>query len=251
MKLAVMQPYFFPYIGYFQAINAVDKYIVYDDLNYIYQGWVDRNRLVDKSGTVFYIRPQLINASVSSLISEIELHPKQFWRKKLLKTLSFTYAGADSFKETFNLIQEILLFETNSLSNFNFHAIKKIADYLEIKTQLVQEKTKYKNLEEELRTKRPSSNSEEHEQLETKLVRALEICTTEKATVFINAFGGQLLYKKEDFKKNGIDLFFIETKPYNYKQFTNTFYPHLSIIDVLMHNGKEKTQHLLNNYTLI
>lgn len=250
MKLAIMQPYFFPYIGYFQCINAVDKYMVYDKLNYIYQGWVDRNRLVDKSGTIFYIRPQLKDASVSKLISEIRLQPKQFWRQKLIKTLKFSYAGASCFDETLALVSEILSYETESLSDFNFNAIKSICTFLEIGTELTNETQTYEALERELRVKSSELPPDAEEMPEIKVIRALKMCEMEGADVFINASGGAALYDKSVFKDQGIDLKFIHTNPIRYAQFGEEFFPGLSIIDVLMHNGKEGTKTLLTEYEL-
>lgn len=250
MKLAVMQPYFFPYIGYFQCIKAVDKYIVYDRLNYIYQGWVDRNRLVDKSGQIFYIRPQLKDASVSKLISEIELQPKQFWRQKMIKTLKFSYAGALHFEETLTLISETLSYETDSLSDFNFNSVKRICSFLDIDTVLSNNMQPYEALERELRNSEEQLNPEEEEKPEIKVIRALKLCDMENASVFINATGGAALYSKPVFKEHGIELKFIRTNPIQYPQFKKEFFPGLSIIDVLMHNGKEGTKRLLTEYEL-
>lgn len=254
MKLAIMQPYFFPYLGYFQAIEAVDKYIIYSDLNYIYQGWVDRNRLIDKSGQVFYIRPQLENASVSKLISEIELSKKPFWKNKLIKTLTFSYAGAKHHKETLGLITDILQGTEEKLCEFNFNSTKNICSYLGIKTKLVHETTKYKDLEAQLRSPDAIQNHFPeyiNNDIEIKVIRALKMCEAEDAKTFVNAIGGRELYSKEIFEQNKINLRFLETKSYDYKQFNESFTPHLSIIDVLMHNGKDRTRELINNYNLI
>jgi hypothetical protein len=251
MKLAVMQPYFFPYIGYFQCISAVDKYIVYDKLNYIYQGWVDRNRLVDKSGKIFYIRPQLKDASTSRLISEIQLQPKQFWREKLLKTLKFSYAGAVYFEEALVPITQALAYETEFLSDFNFHSIKCICRFLDIDTELTNMTQGYEMLELELKDTANQRSLETISDLEIKVIRALRICETEKADVFINAIGGKELYDKSIFKKHNIELKFIRANEITYSQFAPNFFSGLSIIDVLMHNGKEGTKKLLTEYELI
>lgn len=255
MTIAIMQPYFFPYIGYFQAIKAVDKYIIYDDLNYIYQGWVDRNRLVDKRGQIFYIRPQLEGASVSKLISEIKFQQKQFWKNKLIKTLELSYAGAKHFEETMILIKEILEYDTMYLCDFNFNLIKKISTHLNLNTIIEKADNYYKSLELQLR-----ANEKELNQLfpdfmkknmEIKVIRAIKICEYEKANVFINAIGGTELYDKSVFKEYGVDLKFIQSDSITYKQFSQNHFPYLSIIDVLMHNGKENTKALLNQYQLI
>ncbi len=255
MTIAIMQPYFFPYIGYFQAIQAVDKYILYDDLNYIYQGWVDRNRLVDKGGNLFYIRPQLSNASVTKLISEINLQPTQYWKGKLLKTLQISYAGAAYFDETIKLIKEILSFETLFLSEFNIHSIQLISNHLNITTFIEKAHSNYKLLEEKLREEPANIQDYLRElnqsSLEVKVIRAIKICQIESATTFINAIGGKELYDKNIFKKYDINLKFIQTDEIYYKQFGTNHFSNLSIIDVLMHNGKEQTKKILHNYQLI
>ncbi len=251
MKLAAMQPYFFPYIGYFQCIHAVDKYLIYDRLNYIYQGWVDRNRLVDKSGQIFYIRPSLKDASVSKLIGEIELQPKQFWRKKLIKTLQFSYAGAPFYEETLALVSNILSYETESLSEFNFLGIKSICEFLEIDTELSNDTQKFDELEKELSGLKEALLMNGEETVELKITRAVELCRIEGADTFINAIGGVDLYPSSFFKEQDVELKFIRTSPIRYTQFTADFVPGLSIIDVLMHNGKEGTKQLLTQYELI
>lgn len=251
MKLAAMQPYFFPYIGYFQCIHAVDKYLIYDRLNYIYQGWVDRNRLVDKSGQIFYIRPALKNASVSSLIAEIDLQPKQFWRNKLLKTLQLSYAKAPFYEETLALVTSILGYETESLADFNFFAIKAICEFLEIRTEVSNDCDKFNDLEQSLSGMKEMMVKNGEETVELKITRAVQLCKIEGADMFVNAIGGVELYPSSFFKEQNVELKFIRTFPIRYQQFNNDFVPGLSIIDVLMHNGKAGTQQLLTQYELI
>jgi hypothetical protein len=246
MKLAIMQPYFFPFIGYFQAIKAVDKYILYENLDYIKDGWMNRNRVLIKNQNPAYFSVTLQGSSSNKKIHEIELNTSFNWRRKLLNKLFLNYKGSPFFDESYNLIEECINIEGDMLSMYNSQIINKIADYLEINTEIQYDNQHYLPLEQKL-----AEGIIQNTNYETKLMRVFEICKQEKANVFLNAIGGRTLYDKKRFKKNGIDLFFVETEDIVYKQFSGDFHPNLSIIDVLMHNGKDKTNDLLKNYKLI
>lgn len=246
MKLAIMQPYFFPFIGYFQAINAVDKYILYENLDYIKEGWMSRNRVLIKNKTPSYFSPILEGRSSNKKIYEIELNTNFNWRRKLLNKVFFNYKGSSFFDESYNLIEECINIEGDILFMYNSQIIYKIAEHLEINTEIQYDNKHYLPLEQKL-----AEGIIQNTQYEKKLMRVFEICKQEKANVFVNAIGGRKLYDKKRFKEDGIDLFFVETEEIVYKQFSDDFHPNLSIIDVLMHNGREKTKELLKNYKLI
>lgn len=255
MKLAIMQPYFFPYIGYFQAISAVDKYILYENLDYITEGWMNRNRILIKNQDPIYINAKIQNKSSNKKINEIELLKNNVWKKKLIKSLYFNYSGSNFFEEIFPFLNDLINTEHKFLFEFNANIISEICFLLEIKTTIVTDNNKYNELEV-LLNKIEDDDYASFPNLKInkpikKVARVIEICNRENANIFINAIGGKELYNKNEFKKYGIDLFFIETRPYQYKQFSESFVPHLSIIDVLMHNGKEGTKELLNNYNLV
>lgn len=255
MKLAIMQPYFFPYVGYFQAIHAVDKYILYENLDYITEGWMHRNRILVKNQNPIYINAHIVGKSSNKKIKEIELVQNNSWKKKTLNSISLNYRGSNFYDETFALIEPLILNDPKYLFEFNANIIKKISIYLDLKTQIISSNKNLEQLEHDLNTIDKNDYSIFPELKKTmpikKVARVLKICEIEKATVFINAIGGMELYTKDEFKKYNIDLFFIETKPYSYKQFSNNYFPHLSIIDVLMHNGKTGTMEILKNYNLI
>jgi hypothetical protein len=255
MKLAVMQPYFFPYLGYFQGINAVDKYILYEHFNYPIEGWMNRNRLLMKFNQPFFFNALIKDKSPFKKIHQIELLEDNQWKKKILKALFFNYKGSAYFDEIYSLIEKIVFFESKFLYDYNANGIKSISKFLEIKTQISSENNNYVQLENELYNLvsdnpffKPLINLNI---LEKKVARIITICKMEKINTYINAIGGRDLYNKNIFKEYGIDLFFIETNQYSYKQFSNEFISHLSIIDVLMHNGKEGTKKLIENYNLI
>ena len=232
MKVGIMQPYFFPYIGYYQLMNAVDKFVILDDVNYINRGWINRNRILI-NGEPKLISMPLKDASQNKLINEIEIANDQKWREKLLKTLQYNYKKAPFFHDVVLLVEKIILNKEQNLSTFIFTSIIAINKYLEIKTFIEPSSAKYNT---------------KHLKAEQKI---LNICFQENATTYINPIGGTDLYSKQLFKDHNIELFFIKTKEVTYNQNGNIFIPWLSIIDVMMFNSVEDVTKMLNNYGLI
>ena len=254
MKLAIMQPYFFPYIGYFQLINAVDKYILYDNLNYIKEGWVHRNKILI-NGNPFYIIANVKKKSSFKKINRIFLDDDKRWKDKMLKGILLHYKSAPFFDEVYPFIKILIYNENVIISKYNIHIISEICNFLEIDTIISTEIEQYTDLEKKLEKENFTMDNFSHislEKVSPKVVRVIEICNKEKASIFINAIGGKILYNKDEFKKNGIDLFFVKTNEIYYSQKKAAkFIPHLSIIDVLMNCGKEETKKLLKQYTLV
>ena len=232
MKIGIMQPYFLPYIGYWQLLNAVDKYVIYDDVNYIKRGWINRNKiLINKEAKYFNVK--LNGASQNKLINEVEVSLDEVYQKKLLKTVEENYKKASFFTEVFPLIQRIVENKETNLAKYLEYSIREICSYLDIKTELL-----------------ISSNLEKNNFLKGK-DKVIEICKKLGGSEYYNAIGGQELYSFEEFKSNGIELKFLKTEEINYQQFSNEFVPYLSILDVMMFNSKEKVKEFLNNYSLI
>lgn len=229
MKLAIMQPYFMPYLGYFQAIAAVDKYVVYDDVQYIKGGWINRNNLIISGQKKMFTIIQ-DGASPNKLINEISFKDNF---KGFLMTVKCNYSKAPFFSEVYPLIESICSYPKKGLGEFIYNSFVEICNFLDVKTELIL-----------------SSSFEKDTTLKAE-EKVMHICKLLGADTYINAIGGQELYSKEEFKQNGIDLYFIKMDNIEYKQFSNEFIPNLSIIDVLMHNGKEGTKELLNKYTLV
>ncbi|MDR0370243.1 MAG: WbqC family protein [Prevotellaceae bacterium] len=233
MKLAIMQPYFMPYIGYFQLINAVDEFVVLDDVNYINRGWINRNRILI-NGQPKYITIPLKEAGQNKLIHEIRIVDDVLWKPGLLKTIEMNYKKAPMFEEVFALLKSILDGDENNLSKFVTNSIKKTAQYLSIDTKIIDSSRIFD---------KKGLKAEE---------RILDICIQKRADIYINPIGGVGLYHKELFKENGIDLFFIETNQVEYKQLRSSeFVPYLSILDVLMNNKKDVILKYLANFGFI
>lgn len=232
MKLAVMQPYFFPYLGYYQLLNAVDKFILYDDVNYIKGGWVNRNNiLVNNQPCLFTIPVQ--GASSNKLINAIELLEDDIWRKRFLKTLEMAYKKAPFFPNVFELISSLLLSKKTLIIDLIEESLQSVAEYLGITTEIVRSSANYSN------------------QFLKGQDRILDICVNEKTTDYINAIGGQELYSKAIFQEHHIELKFIKTKPVYYNQHTKEFVPWLSFIDIMMYNSPNEIKALLNEYDLV
>lgn len=232
MKVGIMQPYFLPYIGYWQLLNAVDKYVIYDDVNFIKGGWINRNRmLINGDAKLFNI--QMKGASPNKLINEIEVSNNTVWKKKLLKTIENSYRKAPFYTDVFPIIEEIINYDECNLAKYLANSIKKVCNYLNIETELIVSSTLYKD------------NSLKAQE------KVIEICKELKATEYYNAIGGQELYSYEDFKDVDIKLSFLKSNEIKYKQLKDEFVANLSILDVLMFNSINDVRNFLNQYELI
>lgn len=229
MTVAIMQPYLFPYIGYWQLINAVNTFVIYDDVNFIKQGYINRNSILT-NGKSQQFTLELIGASSNKLINEISVGNN---KNKVLKTIKQNYSKAPYYNEIIIIIEEILNNEEKNLAKFIGFSLMKISNYLGINTKFMF-----------------SSNIEKNNDLKAQ-EKVLEICKILQANKYINAIGGKELYSKETFRENKIELNFLKTKLVEYKQFNYEFVAYLSIIDVLMFNDKEKVIHYLNDFELI
>ncbi|MGF7050597.1 hypothetical protein J2T13_005147 [Paenibacillus sp. DS2015] len=233
MKIAIMQPYLFPYIGYFQLINSVDNFVIYDDVQYIKGGWINRNRiLLNKDSHLFSFSVE--QASLQLNINNRIYSPKlNMEKEKFIKTLQTGYKRAPYCNEVIGLIIKIFNSTDNNVSSFNANQLKEIADYIGIKTKLL--------FSSEIITSKQLAAED----------RIIDICNSLGADQYINPIGGQDLYSKDHFSNAGIDLNFLKTKDIFYQQLDNDFIPFLSIIDVLMFNSKEEVVKILNEYEMI
>ena len=222
-----------PYIGYFQMIKSVDTFIFYDDVNFIKQGWINRNRILLNNKDFLFTIP-LHNATSFSLIKDTLLNEKFYpiWKVKFLQSIAQNYKKAPHFEVVYSLISTVLNTNCQSISELAIESVKMVSGYLNLNTEFYVASERYQNI-----------------QLEREK-RLIAICKNENATNYINAVGGKELYSKEVFKANGIELQFIASKPIVYKQFKDDFIPWLSIIDVLMFNSVAEVNELLNKYEL-
>ncbi len=231
-SVAVMQPYFFPYLGYFQLVNAVDHFVFYDDVNFITNGWIHRNRILIDGKPKYFTIP-CKKASQNKLINEIDHALDEKKRKKLLKQIKYSYGKAPFFENVYPIIEEVLTSNHEKVSKLAAESILQCSKYLGIDTDFKFSSMEYEN-----------TNLERADRL-------IDITKKEGAKVYINALGGTELYDKEYFKKQEVRLCFLNPELPEYGQFDNPFVPNLSIIDVIMLNAPDKVSRYLENYELM
>ena len=229
MKLGIMQPYFMPYIGYFQLMAAVDKYVIFDDVNYIKRGFSARNNiLVNGQKHLFNISVE--GGSQNNLYTQVTVADDFI---KLHKTLEMSYKKAPFYTETMQLLEDVFEFQDRRFNYFMGNSYRLILNYLNIDTEI-----EY------------SSMLSNNKNLKGKN-KILDICKLLKASEYYNAIGGQELYDRQEFAENNIFLGFIEPSLKPYKQLASEFVPGLSIIDVLMMNSKDDIHKHLKSYNII
>ncbi len=231
MKCAIMQPYFLPYIGYFQLIHAADIFIVYDNIKYTKKGWINRNRYLLNSKDAVFTLP-LVKGSDKLMVVERTISDS-FDRRTFLQKLREAYCKAPFCGETMALLGAIVENEESNLFKFIYDSIIKVSKALNITTDVVVSSTV------------PIDHGLKAED------KVLTLCKVMNADVYINAIGGVELYSRERFAHEGIKLRFIRSNPVEYAQFNNPFIPWLSIVDLLMFNPVAEVQRMLNEVSYL
>ena len=227
--IAIMQPYLFAYIGYWQLIKSVDTFVILDDVNYKKKGYINRNNiLIDGKAHMFTLH--LKAQSQNKLINEIEIGNNG---EKILKSIALVYKKAPYFQDIFPLIKSISEYSEKNLAKFIGNSLEEISNYLKLDTKFIY-----------------SSDIEKDNSLRGQ-EKLINICEILNANEYINLIGGQVLYSKAKFKEYDIKLNFIENEIVEYRQFQNKFVPYLSIIDIMMFNSKDEVREMLNRYKLI
>lgn len=232
MIVSIMQPYFLPYIGYFQLIKAADIFVIYDHIKYTKKGWINRNRLLLNGHDAFFSLP-LKKSSDTLDVVEKEL-ASDYEPEKLLRQFAGAYAGAPFFDEIFPLLTEILMCQERNLFHYIYHSLQLVCRYLDIQTDI-----------------RLSSELPFNQELKGQ-DKVIAICQALNADRYMNAIGGTALYDRQVFRENKLELQFLQSSPVEYQQFSTPFVPWLSIIDVLMFNPLSRVQQLVSeHYTII
>jgi hypothetical protein len=230
--IAVMQPYFLPYIGYFQLIASVNKFVLLDDVNYINRGWINRNRLL-LNGTAHTFTIPLHSSSQNKLIYEIELDCCQPWRDKLLRTIKQAYSKAPCYTNVSALLEGIINYPSVRLDDFLRNSLLEVVRYLSLEAEIVSSSRIYQNVQLKGQD------------------RILDICRQEQAGTYINPIGGVDLYDRNSFSKQGVQLNFLRSHQISYSQGKGEHVPWLSILDVLMFNEPAAVRRLLTERDLI
>ena len=231
MKIGIMQPYFLPYIGYWQLLAAVDAFVVYDNIQYTKKGWINRNRFFQNGRDSLFTIPVKKDAEYLDVVSREVAD--DFNRDKLLNQLEASYRKAPFFEIVFPMIISIIKKEQRNLFDYIHNSIQVTANFLNINTPIVISSTI--NCDHSLRSE----------------CRVIEICKALGAATYINPSGGQALYSPATFSTHGITLKFLKTRPKCYPQYATPFVANLSIVDVLMFNSKEFVRSMLDDYDLI
>jgi len=213
-------------------MNAVDTYVIYDDVNYINRGWINRNRILI-NGEPSYLTLPLVGASQNRHINEISIVGDQKPFTKMLRTIECAYARTPNFDSVFPLIEEIILYENRNLAEYIYHSFLRINQYIGINTELIR-----------------SSDIRMRDDIKGQN-RVLEICRQLNAAEYYNAIGGMQLYDQQTFKADGISLYFLKSMLPPYKQFGGAFVEGLSIIDIMMFNSVEQIHEMLQKYSLL
>jgi hypothetical protein len=228
MKLAIMQPYFFPYIGYFQLIQACDKLVIFDDVNYIKKGWINRNQLLFNGGVHYFTIP-LSGASQNKKISEITvMEDESKWRNNMIKTFQQAYSKAPFLNNVLPMLQRILFNSGSSVSDIARASILETLNYLDIQKTIIHSSSVYNN---------HNLKGEN---------RILDICKTEGANTYLNLTGGKDLYKNDQFTEKGIQLKFVSS---NFSFEENHL--RLSIVHFLMNQSKDDILRKILSYSLV
>lgn len=235
MKLGIMQPYLFPYLGYFQLLSAVDKFIVYDDVAFIKQGWVNRNRIL-VGGKAYRFSVPLRSASSFRSISDTHVDAASYarWLRKFLTTVDQNYRSSPYFGPVRQVLAAVFLgFREGSIAALALRSIIETLNYLDLRPEIVRSACEYGNAHL------------------TGQDRVIDLCEKEGADEYINPVGGRTLYAREDFAARGIALRFIRLRSIIYPQFGDQFTPDLSIIDVMMFNQPRRIRELLCEFDLV
>ena len=232
MIAAIMQPYFFPYIGYFQLMNAVDVFVFYDDAQYMKGGWINRNRILVNSEPAWLTLPTR-KASVKAPINQRQYVLEGRGIEVIKQRLNASYAKAPAYDEVSPPICELFHGGDSNVASFNTRSLKAVAQRLGISCKFM-----------------TSSEIDKPADLRGE-ARVLDICRRIGATMYINPIGGIALYDAAAFAESGIDLRFLRSEPTSYTQFGHPHVPFLSIIDVLMFNPTAVANDMLGHYQLI
>src|SRR5438128_3096000 len=230
MKLAIMQPYFFPYLGYFQLIHASDKFVFYDDVNFIRNGWINRNRLLLGAEPHYFTVPL---AGASSFASIRETHfdaANTRWKRKMLATFEAAYKRSPERDAGLQLLEKTLAADTDLIGELARRSVRNVMEYLGLEREVVESSHAYANA-----------------QLKG-TARVLDICRRDGADTYVNPPGGRELYDAAEFRAAGIELCFLESHFPPYAQGDAAFVPGLSILDAIMRCPRGALSGMLESY---
>jgi len=230
-KVAVMQPYLFPYIGYFQLINAVDTYVLFDDVQWI-RGWINRHMIL-QNGCEEKIALAVEKHGSRDMINQVSFTSNLELKTDYLNKIRNAYQKAPHFKEIFSLVEDVVNYEERKVSSLILYSIRRLNELLNISTELL------------------LSSQIDYNRETTAQNKIIDITKKIGANIYINNINGKHLYNKEDFASCSLTLNFLDREIEPYQQFKGEFVPYLSIIDVLMFNDVETVRKMVTKGKLV
>ena len=235
-KVAIMQPYFLPYLGYISLIKHTDEFIIFDTVQFIRHGWIERNRVLKQNEGWLYIQVPLEKFSRETLIKDVKINNEIDWKKKILSQLAVYKKVAPNYYKVINLLNDLFGEEYHSIVNLNKILLEKICQYLGFP------KTLHVYSEMKLIIDKVNSPDE----------WALNICKKLGSSItYINPIGGLEFFDRKKYIDNGIQIYFQKMNLNPYNQNRNNFEPGLSIIDLMMFNSVGEINNMLDKFQLL
>ncbi|MBM6689065.1 WbqC family protein [Collinsella tanakaei] len=232
-RIAIMQPYYFPYLGYWQLMGSVDVFVIFDDVNYIKRGWINRNLIRLSNGEIAYIRLPVSKVSQNRLICEHELSSFDEAAVKVFKTLDYNYKKRPYFEGCMEVVKEVFDTDVRNLAAFLSRQIEILSRYFRFDTKIVR-----------------SSELDNNKSLSAQ-EKIIDIVKLLDGDVYINSSGGRELYDPAAFQREGIELMFLEPSLPEYDQGFPDFVPSLSVLDILMNCCQDEVAAMGRHHELV
>lgn len=235
-KVAIMQPYFMPYIGYISLIKHTDEFILFDTAQFIRHGWIERNRILKQGGDWLYIKVPIIHPSRETPIMDVSVNNSENWQEKIKAQLQVYKKTAPYYNDVMQLLQPFFDKEFKTITELNKYTLELVCSYLNIETPI-------KIFSEMNLSIEPANAPDEW---------ALRICQAMPGVdEYWNPPGGQEFFDKRKYDEAGIQLKFQKVDLEQYDQKTDEFIPGLSIVDVMMFNSPTTINNMLDRYELV
>lgn len=220
-KIVIMQPYFLPYMGYWQLMAQADIFVVYDTIEFSKKGWINRNRFLQNGTDQMFSIP--LKKDSDYLHVKDRFLADAYDREKLIRQFQGAYGKAPYFKDHFPVIEDIIMCDHDNLFDYIHNSILKICGFLGLKTDIIKSSAIDAGIDD--------LKGQD---------KVIALCKKLNATDYINLIGGLELYDKQDFENEGLNLKFLKSKPLHYETLKGqSALPHMSILDVFMFNSRE------------
>ena len=234
MKIAIMQPYFFPYIGYFSLIQNTEHFIFFDTPQYIRKGWINRNRIIGGNGKDIYFTVPVEKVERDTAIRNVPISYKDDWREKMMGQLTIYKKRAPYYQNVTELVRSVITPDYRNISELAIASIKKTCEFIDMKLEC--------DIYSEMSL--PEFTVKEPDEW------ALYITKYTGYDTYVNPPGGKTFFKQEKYKNEGIELQFLSQELIPYRQRTKEFIPGLSIIDVLMFCTPDEIKEMMDHYVV-